>query len=143
MRRSQGMWLEDPKERIKCEINRMRDIVNQTKIYKFINSPDLLYCLKLASMIYNLASWWYWNHSTKLTIDRYFARIHFRRDSPKLIFHALRPAIICHRQVTLVIGLSSTSPFDAWIIDRSSTIVYGICSQIFLVVRTDWVSNSW
>ena len=31
-----------PKERIKCESNRIRDIVIPAKIYEFINSCDLL-----------------------------------------------------------------------------------------------------
>ena len=46
--------MEDPKESIKCKINRIKDIIIQAKIYKFINSFDLLYCLELASMIHNL-----------------------------------------------------------------------------------------
>ena len=48
--------MEDPKEKIKYEINRIKDIVNQAKIYKCINSIHLLYSLELVSTIYNSPS---------------------------------------------------------------------------------------
>ena len=41
-------------------------------------------------------------------------------------------------QVTSVIGLSSTSSFDR----QSSSVVYSVCSRVFLVIHADWVSNS-
>ena len=77
----------------------------------------------------------------RLINNGYFTLINFGRDSPRADFPR---STTSNGQVTSIIGLSSTSPFDAQIINwlSSSTDVYGVCSRVFLVVHTDWVSNS-
>ena len=133
MRRSEGGQLEDPKESsIKCKINRIKDVVIQAKIYKFNNVQG-----SILPRWYTIYLW----RVNILTFLWHFTLINFERDSPRA---DLPRSTTSNGQLTSVIDLSSTSPFDAQIIDRlsSSTVLYGVCSRVFLVVHQDWVSNN-